>query len=309
MLLSRRSISLSAAITLWLAGGRCASAQMPPNVLLPENAVKHVSEHVSAIVAWPNIEIVLGSRATLVVDTGVGPRNGEIIMHEVDKLAKGPVLYLTTTHYHAEHSSGEQGFPVRAILVRPTAQQEELEKRGMPFVEGFRKRTEQMNDLLKDVKFRQPDIAFEREMKLDLGGVTALLFFLGMAHTAGDEMIFVEPDGALLPGDIVQNKTVPFMNMGETNIKNWIEILDKLEALKPRYIVPDHGPLGDGSLILEYRAFFVDLQKRALELKGMGVSVDDAVKMVTDEFKAKHADWGNPNAIGGGVRVLYTKSQ
>lgn len=154
MPLQARSVSKNAVIALWLAGAWCASAQMPPNVLLPENAVKRVSEHVSAIVAWPNIEIVVGSRATLVVDTGVGPRNGEIIMHEVDKLAKGPVLYLTTTHFHAEHSSGEQGFPARAILVRPISQQEELEKRGMPFVEGFRKRTEQLNDLLKDVKFR-----------------------------------------------------------------------------------------------------------------------------------------------------------
>ncbi len=282
---------------------------MPSNVLLPENAVKRVSEHVSAIVAWPNIEIVTGSRATLVVDTGVGPRNGEIIMHEVDKLAKGPILYLTTTHYHAEHSSGEQGFPARAILVRPISQQEELEKRGMPFVEGFRKRTEQLNDLLKDVKFRAPDITFEREMKLDLGGVTARLFWLGMAHTAGDELIFVEPDSALLSGDLVQNKTVPFMNNGETNIKNWIAILDQLEAMKPRYVVPDHGPIGDGSIIPEYRAFFVDLQKRSLELKRQGISPDDAAKMVTAEFKAKYADWANTNAIGNGVRVIYAESQ
>lgn len=146
-------------------------------------------------------------------------------------------------------------------------------------------------------------------MKLDLGGVTARLFWLGMAHTAGDEMIFVEPDSALLSGDLVQNKTVPFMNSGETNIKNWIAILDQLGAMKPRYVVPDHGPLGDGSIIPEYRAFFVDLQKRSLELKRQGISPDDAAKMVTAEFKAKYADWANTNAIGGGVRVLYAESQ
>jgi glyoxylase-like metal-dependent hydrolase (beta-lactamase superfamily II) len=230
-------------------------------------------------------------------------------MHEVDTLAKGPNLYLTTTHYHAEHTSGEQGFPARTILVRPTAQQEELEKRGMPFVEGFRKRTEQLNDLLQGVQFRPPDIAFDRELKLDLGGVTARLFWLGMAHTAGDEMIFVEPDGALLSGDIVQNKVVPFMNAGETSITNWIAILDQLAARKPRYIVPDHGPLGDSSLIPQYRAFFVDLQNRSLELKRQGTSADDAARMVMAEFKAKYADWGNTNAIANGVRAIYAESR
>src|SRR5581483_10196351 len=107
----------SAAVLLLLAAGGSARAQMPNDVMLPQDAVKRVSEHVLAIVAWPNVEIVVGSRATLVVDTGVGARNGAIIMHEVDKLATGPILYLTTTHYHAEHTSGEQGFPARTILI------------------------------------------------------------------------------------------------------------------------------------------------------------------------------------------------
>jgi glyoxylase-like metal-dependent hydrolase (beta-lactamase superfamily II) len=282
---------------------------MPDNVMLPQNAVQRVSEHVFAIVAWPNIEIVVGNRATLVVDTGVGPANGEIIMHEVERLGKRTNLYLTTTHYHAEHTSGEQGFPPGTILVRPRAQQEELEQRGMQFVQGFRRRTAQLNELLKDVKFRPADIAFERDLKLDLGGVTARLFWLGKAHTAGDEMIFVEPDGALLPGDIVQNRVVPFMNAGETSINNWIVILGQLEALKPRYIVPDHGPLGDGSLIPEYRAFFVDLRQRALELKRQGAAADDAARIVMAEFKAKYANWSNTNAIANGVRAVYAETQ
>ena len=54
-----------------------ASAQNAPeqNPILGENAVK-VSDHVWAIMGWPNIGIVVGENATLVVDTGLGPRNG-----------------------------------------------------------------------------------------------------------------------------------------------------------------------------------------------------------------------------------------
>jgi len=258
---------------------------------------------------FPNVAIVVGGRAALVVDTGIGPANGAIVMRQVDKLAAGRNLYLTTTHYHAEHSSGEQAFPPRTVLIRPIAQQQEMEKRGAQFIDMFRHRTAQLNDLLKDVKLRPPDIVYEHEITLDLGGITARLFWMGAAHTAGDELILVEPDNALIPGDIVQNNMVPFMPAGETNVKNWIAILDKLEALKPRFIVPDHGPLGDGSLIAKYRAFFVDLESRALDVKRQGKSVDDAARTVTDEFKTKYPDWQNLNGIGNGVRRVYEESK
>ena len=107
-------------------------------------------------------------------------------------------------------------------------------------------------------------------MKLDLGGVTARLFWLGAAHTQGDELIFVEEDSVFIPGDIVQNKLVPNMPDEDASLKSWLAVLDKLEPLKPRFIVPDHGALGDGSLIGQERAFLLDLQKRALELKRQG---------------------------------------
>ena len=94
-----------------------ASAQNQP--LLPQGAVTHVSDHVYAIEGWPNVGIIVGERATLVVDTGMGPRNGATVMREVEKLAKGPKLYLTTTHFHPEHASGASAFPPGAILIRP----------------------------------------------------------------------------------------------------------------------------------------------------------------------------------------------
>ena len=80
-------------------------------MMLPENSVTRVSEHVYAIVGFPNIGIVVGDRATLVVDTGLGAKNGAIVVKQAEKLAKAPALYLTTTHFHPEHAMGEQAFP------------------------------------------------------------------------------------------------------------------------------------------------------------------------------------------------------
>jgi glyoxylase-like metal-dependent hydrolase (beta-lactamase superfamily II) len=266
-----------------------------------------VSPHVYAIVGFPNIGIVVGDRGTLVIDTGMGPRNGAIVLKEAQKLAKGPVLYLTTTHYHPEHAAGEGAFPPNTILIRPAAQQKELTANGMRFVEMF-SRTEPNKTLLAGVKFRAPDVTFASESTLDLGGVTARLFWLGAAHTQGDELIDVQPDNTLVSGDIVQNRMVPNLPDDNANVKSWVEILAKLRPLKPRYVVPDHGALGDGALVENDYAFLSQLQTRALELKRQGKSADEAGQTLIAEFKTKFPDWPNLNGIANVVRHIYAEN-
>jgi glyoxylase-like metal-dependent hydrolase (beta-lactamase superfamily II) len=287
-------------------------AQMPGSTspILPENAVKRVSDHVYVIMGYPNVEIVVGNRATLVVDTGLGARNGATVLREAQKLTKSNMnLYLTTTHFHPEHAAGAQVFPSSIPLIRPVAQQEEMDKHGAEFVERFRNSSAIDKELLQDVTLRPADIVFDSEVKIDLGGVTARLFWLGPAHTKGDELIFVDPDSALLSGDVVMSKLVPNMPTPDASLKNWLVILDKIEPLHPRYVIPDHGELGDASLIAQYRVILTDLQTRSIELKRQGVSVEDAGRQMTTELKAKYPDWGNFNGVPNAVRRVYEESQ
>src|SRR5215467_1721739 len=230
---------LSACLLASLAGAQNAQG-------VPENAATRVSEHVYAIIGFPNIAIVTGNRAALVVDTGMGPRNGAVVVREVRKLSQTPGLYLTTTHFHPEHATGEQAFPPNTVLIRPTVQQKEMNEYGAEFIQLFSSRSEQNKELLKDVTLRPPNVLFDSEVKLYLGGVTARLFWWGAAHTQGDELIFVEQDSVLIPGDIVQNKLIPNMPNGNASVQGWLAILDKLQGLTPRFVVPDHSTLGDG---------------------------------------------------------------
>ncbi|MGA7793673.1 MAG: MBL fold metallo-hydrolase [Candidatus Acidiferrales bacterium] len=278
--------------------------------LLSDDNLKRVSDHVYVLEGFPNVAYVIGSRATLVVDTGLGQRNGETVMRTEQKLAKGPILYLTTTHYHSEHTTGEQAFPANTIIIRNTVQQEEMNKSVGAHMDAFRKMSAQNFDLLQNVKFRPPDVLFDHEAKLDLGGVTARLFYVGPAHTKGDELIFVEEDSVLIPGDIVQKDIFPIMPNADASIKGWLANLDNVEALHPKFIVPDHGAsIVDASQIATERAYFLALQARALELKKQGVSADDAGKTIMAELKAKNPDWPNPNNLPGEVLRVYEQSQ
>jgi glyoxylase-like metal-dependent hydrolase (beta-lactamase superfamily II) len=304
---ARLALLLLAAVAIFMPA--IARAQLKQPLLVDEN-LKRVSDHVYVLEGFPNVVFVIGSRATLVVDTGLGQRNGDTVMRAEQKLAKGPILYLTTTHYHSEHTTGEQSFPANTIIIRNTVQQEEMVKGVGAHMDAFRKMSTQNMDLLQNIKFRQPDVLFDREAKLDLGGATARLFYLGPAHTKGDELIFVEEDSVLIPGDIVQKDIFPIMPNADASVKGWLSILDNVEALHPKFIVPDHGAsIVDASQIGTERAYILAVQARALELKKQGMSADDAGKTITAELKAKNPDWPNPNNIAGEVTRVYEQSQ
>src|SRR5277367_1838460 len=143
---SRIALPLHALVVLAGLTVPNASAQMS-QPLLGENATK-ISDHVWAIMGFPNVAIVIGERATLVVDTGLGPRNGATIARVAAKLSVNQKLFLTTTHFHPEHAAGEGGFPPNTILIRNAVQQREMEQHGVEMVDMFSSRSAQNKELL-----------------------------------------------------------------------------------------------------------------------------------------------------------------
>src|ERR1700689_1180027 len=230
-----------------LAGLTYPSAAQTAQPLLGEDATK-ISDHVWAIMGFPNVAIVIGERATLVVDTGLGPRNGATVARAAAKLSGNQKLFLTTTHFHPEHAAGEGGFPPNTILIRNAVQQQEMELHGMEMVEMFSGRSAQNKELLTGVKLRSPDIVFDADAKIDLGGVTVRLLWFGGAHTKGDELTFVEPDRTLVSGDVVQNKVVPNIYGNGGTPASWIAVMDQVAKLGAVHVLPDHSAVADGSL-------------------------------------------------------------
>ena len=300
-----KSLTKLMALTLLLSTTGLAQSHDP---MLGEETTK-ISDHVWAIMGFPNIAIVVGSRATLVVDTGLGPKNGATIARVAAKLAPNNTrLFLTTTHFHPEHAAGEPGFPANTILIRDAVQQQEMEKHGQEMIDMFSGRSAENKQLLAGVALRPPDVTFSQEATVDLGGVTVRLLWFGEAHTKGDELIFVEPDRTLVSGDVVQNKIMPGIFGDGGTPATWLAVLDKVEALNAAHILPDHSAPGDGSLVGAERDLIAGIQTRALALKQQGVSVEDAGKQISAELKAQHPDWPNTNA-GGFVKSVYAEPQ
>jgi metallo-beta-lactamase class B len=306
-----RSNERAAAAPQQAQGGGFSFNNLPPP-MVKENKTRKIGPHSYVIdddnvVLVPNVGIVVGSKATLVVDTGMGPKNGAIVVREAGKVSqKNSEIYLVTTHFHAEHVAGISAFPPGTKYVISRVQQQDLDELGADLTKRFAGGSPVMADLLKDAPVRRADILFDREYKIDLGGVNVRLLALGPTHTRGDTMVFVEQDKVLYAGDVVMPR-VPVAFSATSSAKAWEDVLAQLTRLGPTVIVPAHGNTGTGAMLAEQRAAFAGLRKRVGELKSQGQPVDDAVKTLTAEFQQQHPDWMSTNRVGAIVRGMYSE--
>jgi glyoxylase-like metal-dependent hydrolase (beta-lactamase superfamily II) len=285
-----------------------ALAQQPaPASLVREGVTEKLTSHVWAIPDGsaslvPNVGIVVGRKAVLVIDTGMGTRNGETVLREVTKVAPAKPIYIVTTHVHPEHDLGAHVFPKDSKMIRSKEQIEDIAAgAGMNLVPVFAQRSALNVELLKDAKHRDADIVFDKDYTVDLGGLRAKIYAMGTNHTHGDTAVFV--DGVLFSGDVAMRPQPSFANP-TAKISHWLESLDKLEALKAKQLVPSHGPFGDNSIITGYRSYLTHIRDRTAELRKAGKSQDEAVQIVTDEMSAQYPD---KNRLAGAIRAAYSE--
>jgi glyoxylase-like metal-dependent hydrolase (beta-lactamase superfamily II) len=298
-------------IALAIACGVTASAQRGPAVppLVKEGITEKIADHVywipdQSVPVVPNVGIIVGSRGTFVIDTGLGARNGQTIMREVGKVSTNSELYLATTHFHPEHDLGAQGFPPNTKMLRSRDQQADIDEFGLEMAKTFSGFSPLNAELLQGAEFRKADTHFDKEHSVDLGGVRVRLMAMGANHTRGDTAFFVEPDGVLFSGDVVM-MALPGFGSPYSRLSNWLQSLDRFEKLQPKRIVPSHGAMGDGSMIANYRKFLTTVRTRAAALKKEGKSLDETVKTIQTELQATYSP---PNRMVSAIRAAYNEA-
>jgi glyoxylase-like metal-dependent hydrolase (beta-lactamase superfamily II) len=286
------------------------AAQTPPPPIVKTEGLKQISPHVqiipdNSVPLTPNVGYVIGDKAMLVIDTGLGPRNGAAVYEVANKLGGDKPIYLVTTHVHPEHDLGAQAFPTTIKLIRSNDQVKDIAEFGLQLAEVFAKRSAINAELLKDANFRKADITFDKDYDLDLGGVHARLTAMGANHTAGDTIIWIESDRVLFSGDIAM-RAQPAFASPHSSLERWMASLDQLEALKPAIIVPSHGPTGDGiGFITGYRTYLAEVRERTAAEKHAGHSADEAVATVTAAFGERAPDKAR---LAGAIRTAYAEA-
>jgi glyoxylase-like metal-dependent hydrolase (beta-lactamase superfamily II) len=309
-----KTLSFALVFACLVLGGSALAQRGPqPDPFVRESATVKLAAHTYAIPdnnvgGVPNVGIVVGSRATLVIDPGMGRPNGERVLREVAKISQHTELYVASTHFHAEHTTGYHAFPGTSKYINSTTQEAEFSELGPQFIKNFAGQSPVRAELLKDATGRKADITFDREYTLDLGGGTRVRFLLvGPTHTRGDTGFFVEGDNVLFAGDVVMNQSFVAATQG-SSMRAWLTAFDVFEKLKPTVIVPAHGPIGDGSLIGVNRGFMLEIQARARALKAQAQPVDAVATTVQKEQQEKHPTWGRANGVAASARSAFNEA-
>jgi glyoxylase-like metal-dependent hydrolase (beta-lactamase superfamily II) len=297
-------------LTVCAAIAAPALAQQPaaPASIVREGVTEQLTNHVWAIPDGgaslvPNVGIVVGSKAVLVIDTGMGARNGDTVLRETMKVGGGKPIYIVTTHVHPEHDMGAHVFPPTSKLIRSKEQLGDIAAgTGTKLVPVFAARSALNTELLAGAKHRDADITFDKEYTLDLGGLKAKIYSMGTNHTAGDTVVLV--DGVLFSGDVAMKPQPSFANP-TAKISHWLASLDRLEGLKAKRIVPSHGGFGGNEIVEGYRAYFTRIRDRGAALKKAGKSQDEAVQVIKDEMSAEFPD---QNRLEGAIRAGYAEA-
>ncbi|MGV9248779.1 MBL fold metallo-hydrolase [Streptomyces sp. NPDC003710] len=261
----------------------------------------------------PNVGIVVGEKAALVIDTGIGPRNGAYVLEQAQDLAGQRHLYLTVTHFHPEHGFGAQAFKGAATIVYNQGQRAELHRKGSAYLDMFKALGPHIAAELEGVDLVDPDLTYDGRAEIDLGGRTAVLRTVGPAHTASDQTVLV--DGRVLfGGDLFETRIFPIMPYfppydADVDGGRWITVLDQLAALNPEIVVPGHGEVTDVSVIRDVRDYLAHVREEAGRLRAAGASADEAAEAIGKDVRARWNTWERPEWIGFAARTFYEAAQ
>jgi glyoxylase-like metal-dependent hydrolase (beta-lactamase superfamily II) len=262
----------------------------------------------------PNIGVVEGDDAVLVVDVGMGTENGSRVLEAARSKAAGRKLLVTVTHFHPEHGFGLQSFRGEARSIYNRAQLDELHDKGPGYLEMFRTFGPAIAAALEGVELVDPDDTYDGAAhEVDLGGRTVRLSTWGRAHTRSDQVVFVPDARVLFTGDLVENRIFaiyPFFPPDDADVDGdlWIDVIERMQELGASVVVPGHGEVAGPELLETVRAYHTLIRDKVREAVDDGASEEEAVARIEPVVRDRYPDWDAPEWIGFAVRSFYAKA-
>jgi glyoxylase-like metal-dependent hydrolase (beta-lactamase superfamily II) len=264
-----------------------------PSTSLPF-VLKQVGPGVYAAIDGPehkagsNAGFVIGDDGVLVIDSFFNPDATRALVAEISRLTPKPIRYLVNTHYHVDHTGGDQ--VVRgagAIIIA------HRNVRGWVRTYNINLLGDRITPALKAqiLSLPLPDVVTDKDLAVWLGSRKVVVRTV-LGHTGGDLTIFVPDAKVLFTGDMLWRKIPP--NLIDGSVKEWTATDADFEHMPDAAhiaFVPGHGDVANVKDVEEFRAYLLDLQRLVAAGRKAGLEDEALVQEVTPKLKADHPDW------------------
>jgi cyclase len=127
-------------------------------------------------------------------------------------------------------------------------------------------------------------------LTLRRGKRTIDIHYFGRGHTSGDLVVHLPAEGIVITGDLVV-WPVPYVGSPQSHPGEWSKVLDQIVRLKPRTIVPGHGPvLKNDSQVKEMAKLFAYIDEQVSAGVKRGDKLDQIrEKLNLDSFRDRFA--------------------
>jgi cyclase len=250
-----------------------------------------------------NAGFVIGDDAIAVIDTFTTPAMARELAEDVRRVTSKPIRYVLNTHYHGDHTFGNQVFP-DAVVMGHQQCREELEAKGEAMQSRFAQASPEAAASLAEVRIRLQEVTFNQRLNLYLGGRVLHVSYHGPAHTRGDAIVVVPDAAVAFAGDLLTVGVIP--GMQDADFPGWIHVLDELQGLTADTLVPGHGAVGTKEDLRIIRDYLGDLWGQAAEMYARGQSAEDALASIKLE---RYAGWARQWLQAGGIRRAFHQLQ
>jgi cyclase len=248
-----------------------------------------------------NTTFIITKEGVIVIDTRVSPAEAEKVMAEIRKRTDLPIVYTINTHYHGDHTFGNQVFSgSKAIIAHKNVRRSLLGARGEEHLQQFKPFN--IPDL-DAVRVTLPTMVYEKKMDVYLGGYHLQLVHLGRGHTDGDTLIILQELRTVITGDLIYNRQLPYL--AEGYLDEWIDGLQYLEDQDNELVIPGHGNVGGKPVILGMKYYLLTLKGLVLEQIKDGKSLKETIEALHPVLQEKYKSWEKAERIDSNIERAY----
>ena len=252
--------------------------------------------------ALSNAGFVIGDDGVLVIDSLFTPEAAQALVAEIRRITPKPIKYVVNTHYHADHTGGDQVLrDAGAIIiahknVRGWVRTNNINLFGDRLTWELKARVESLP---------LPDVTTDTDLTVWLGSRKVVVSTV-LGHTGGDLIVSVPDANVLFTGDMLWRKVAP--NLIDGSVEEWsasaADFVSVPDASEIRY-VPGHGDVANAKDVEEFRSYLLELRRLVGEGRKSGLKDDALVQDVAPKMRTRFADWTiSDRSIAAEVRYM-----